>query len=130
MTDDLRSFIEIDRSTESHARCKRTIDRYASSIIYGHYRKLFGDDLPCSVVYITKSERRAKGLQKLMDDRFSKLPYEGLAMITREATEWLRAKTSNLPEREPPCQLAWPQRIAGACCPSARRGGWPAPTGN
>ena len=101
ITEERRIFIEIDRSTESHARCKRTIDRYASSITYGHYRKLFGDDLPCSVVYITQSERRAKGLQKLMDDRFSKLPYEGLAMITREATGWLRDKTSSLPEREP-----------------------------
>jgi hypothetical protein len=88
-----RIFIEVDRSTESHARCKRTIERYDSSIRFGHYRKRFPDERPVTVLYITKSDRRAAGLQKLMDAGFRELSYQGLALSTRRATEWLRSAT-------------------------------------
>ena len=94
-TQERRLFLEIDRSTESHARCKRTITRYANSIRFGHYRKRFPDDLPVSVVYITKSERRAQGLQKLMDGVYD-LPYTGLAMTTRRASSWLLEMTTGV----------------------------------
>ena len=92
-TADRRIFIEVDRSTESHARCKRTIGRYDSSIRFGHYAKCFPDELPVTVLYITKSEGRAGGLQKLMNAGMRKLSYQGLALSTRRATEWLRDAT-------------------------------------
>tara|TARA_R110002073_G_scaffold245043_3_gene407298 strand:- start:28869 stop:29828 length:960 start_codon:yes stop_codon:yes gene_type:complete len=95
VTQGRRLFLEIDRSTESHARCKRTIKRYANTIRFGHYRERFPDDLPASVVYITKSERRAQGLQKLMDDSYD-LPYTGLAMTTRRASSWLLELTTGV----------------------------------
>ena len=95
-----RLFLEVDRSTESHTRCKRTMKRYASSIRFGHYRKRFPDNLPALVVYITTSERRARGLQKLMDGLVG-LPYRGIAMTSKQATEWLRDQTSSLPAETP-----------------------------
>lgn len=98
-TEGSRVFLEVDRSTESHTRCKRSLEGYRQSIREGNYRKEFPDDLPVIVLYITKSARRAKGLQTVIDG-LRDLPFRGLAMVTSKATEWLRDITADLPAED------------------------------
>ena len=98
-TEGRRLFIEVDRSTESHTRCKRTLQGYRQSLRQGKYAEQFPDKLPVTVVYVTRSARRAKGLQDLVG-RLGELPYKGMAMTVAQASEWLRDMTGTYPVNE------------------------------
>jgi len=82
-----RYFLEIDRSTETHGRIQTILQRYTSAFRQPAFATQFPDALPPCVLYMTKSEGRAKNLQAHISEL--DLPFAAYAMHTPKATEFL-----------------------------------------
>ena len=78
----------MDQSTESRSTCRRTLQNYASALKQESFASLFPDKLPVVVVYVTKSDDRAKGLTQLIESMGS-LSYRAVALPMQSAAEWL-----------------------------------------
>lgn len=83
-----RYFIEIDRSTESRARCERAVVAYDRHVVQGRYAAQFPDGRPPHVVYVTRSRARAESLQRMLSRQ--QLQLEVTALPLPAAVTWLR----------------------------------------
>lgn len=113
-----RYFVEVDCSTESRKRCRRTLLAYASAFEESSYGASFPDQLPPSVIYVTRSAERADSLRGVIAG-LDRLPYKAHAMGSAEATEWLcEAVTREPGPRVTPlmkCSAEF-RRLYEACC--------------
>tara|TARA_R110002073_G_scaffold164180_1_gene320346 strand:- start:110 stop:1072 length:963 start_codon:yes stop_codon:yes gene_type:complete len=94
-----RFFLEIDRSTEPSSRLRAILERYTSAFRQPSYTGLFPDALPPSVLYVTKSEARAKNISVLISEL--ELPYAAYALNTPAAMDFLN-DAINRQESAPP----------------------------
>jgi len=90
-----RYFVEVDRSTEPGKRIRRILSAYKSAMRQPEYRSLFPEELPACVLYVTKSASRAANLNATIETL--DLPFEALAIETREAHKYLNAVVSGAP---------------------------------
>ena len=84
-----RIFVELDRSTESRKRCRRTAKGYADAVRQGHYAQIFRDERAPYLVYVARSALRQRSLQ----EAFADLQTGTLTVAVlehREAVTWLR----------------------------------------
>jgi hypothetical protein len=85
-----RVFLELDRATESHRRCKAALASYGRYVAGGDYAADFADEHRPYVLYATTTAMRRDNLHRAL--RRAAIPRElSYAVLTREeAVAWLR----------------------------------------
>lgn len=91
-----RIFLELDRSTEGLRICRAALNAYRNAMDAPGYSAALPGTAATIVVYVTKTEERAKNLRALIES-LGKLPFRALAMESRQAAKWLSTAVTDPP---------------------------------
>ncbi len=83
----VRLFIELDRSTHSLTRIRQVVARY-SRFLEKAYRQTFPDGRVPEILYVTRSEGRRQGVERILADGFGK-DVRWAAITDDDAPTWI-----------------------------------------